>query len=166
MCADTVVSVSRTLGLMSQFFSSCATRVRVLCASSHLFSSLVNSIVRGHAYRTVGTLEEVSTVGIDLLPHNLSGTAVEFYDCAGQVDYLGMHQTFLTRRALYLLVWDVSKCEGKAGDELDEVSSTSAVLHRRYHWRRCMTGAKEAALCVGMKFRCVFTSVFKHSATS
>ncbi|CAM9502576.1 unnamed protein product [Ectocarpus fasciculatus] len=32
-----------------------------------------------------------------------------------------MHQTFLTRRALYLLVWDVSRCHGKTDDDLDEV---------------------------------------------
>ncbi|CAN0498040.1 unnamed protein product [Laminaria digitata] len=29
------------------------------------------------------------------------------HDCAGQIDYAGMHQIFLSRRALYLLVWDV-----------------------------------------------------------
>ncbi|CAN0193906.1 unnamed protein product, partial [Scytosiphon promiscuus] len=47
--------------------------------------------------------------GIELHRHQIKGTTVEFYDCAGQVDYCGMHQTFLTRRALYLLVWDVQK---------------------------------------------------------
>ncbi|CAN0491942.1 unnamed protein product, partial [Scytosiphon promiscuus] len=50
---------------------------------------------------------EVSTVGIELLRHRLRDIRVEFYDCAGQLDYAGMHQTFLSRRAVYLLVWDV-----------------------------------------------------------
>ncbi|CAB1104970.1 unnamed protein product [Ectocarpus sp. CCAP 1310/34] len=84
-------------------------------------TSLVNSIVEGRGLPTVGTPAEVSTVGIELLRHNLQGTAVEFYDCAGQVDYYGMHQNFLTRRALYLLVWDVLRCHGKTDDDLDEV---------------------------------------------
>ncbi|CAM9834872.1 unnamed protein product [Ectocarpus sp. 6 AP-2014] len=86
-------------------------------------TSLVNSIAEGRGLPTVGTPAEVSTVGIELLRHNLKGTTVEFYDCAGQVDYYGMHQTFLTRRALYLLVWDVSRCHGKTDDDLDEVVS-------------------------------------------
>ncbi|CBN78377.1 LRR-GTPase of the ROCO family, putative pseudogene (Partial), partial [Ectocarpus siliculosus] len=86
-------------------------------------TSLVNSIVEGRGFPTVGTPAEVSTVGIELLRHNLKGTTVEFYDCAGQVDYYGLHQTFLTRRALYLLVWDVSRCHGKTDDDLDEVVS-------------------------------------------
>lgn len=60
-------------------------------------------------------------MGIELLRHRLKGTTVEFYDCAGQVDYAGMHQTFLSRRALYLLVWDVRRCDGKDGDALDKV---------------------------------------------
>lgn len=75
----------------------------------------------GRASRTSGTPEEVSTVGIDLLRHRLKGTTVEFYDCAGQVDYAGMHQTFLSRRALYVVVWDVGRCHGKDGEALDEV---------------------------------------------
>lgn len=83
--------------------------------------SLVNSIVEGRGLPTVGPPAKVSTVGIELHRHNLKGTTVELYDCAGQVDYYGMHQTFLTRRALYLLVWDVSRCHGKTDDDLDEV---------------------------------------------
>lgn len=92
-----------------------------ICANVY---SLVNSIGEGHGSPTVGTPAAVSTVGIEIHRHQLKGTkgtAVEFYDCAGQIDYFGLHQTFLTRRALYLLVWDVSKCLGKQGEELDEV---------------------------------------------
>lgn len=85
--------------------------------------SLLNSIVNERGSRTVGTSEEVSTVGIELRRHRQrNGRTVEFYDCAGQVDYYRMHQTFLTRRALYLLVWDVSRCHGKEGNNLDKVS--------------------------------------------
>ena len=67
----------------------------------------MRSIIKGASSPTVGTLYEASTVGIELSPYLLEETQIEFYDCAGQVDYAGMHQTFLSRRALYLLVWDV-----------------------------------------------------------
>ena len=60
--------------------------------------SLMNSIVREEGFLTRGAPEEVSTVGIDLLRHRLRGIKVEFYDCAGQLDYAGMHDTFLSRR--------------------------------------------------------------------
>ncbi|CAM9637542.1 unnamed protein product, partial [Laminaria digitata] len=66
----------------------------------------MNSIVHSKGSPTKGTPEEVSTVGIELLRHRLRDIRVEFYDCAGQLDYAGMHQTFLSRRAVYLLVWD------------------------------------------------------------
>ena len=68
----------------------------------------MRSIINGASSPTEGTLYEASTVGIEISPYLLQGTQIEFYDCAGQVDYAGMHQTFLTRRALYLLVWDVN----------------------------------------------------------
>ncbi|CAN0200264.1 unnamed protein product, partial [Scytosiphon promiscuus] len=84
-------------------------------------TSLVTSMVHRTGTRTTGDSRDVSTKGIELHRHQLKGTTVEFYDCAGQVDYYGMHQTFLTRRALYLLVWDVQKCCGKGGEALDEV---------------------------------------------
>ena len=81
----------------------------------------MRSIIAGAGSPTEGTLEEASTVGIDLLRHLLKGTTIEFYDCAGQVDYAGMHQTFLTRRALYLLVWDVTRFHVLGRDNLSEV---------------------------------------------
>lgn len=81
----------------------------------------MNSIIHEKGFLTKGTPEEVSTVGIDLFRHRLRDIKVEFYDCAGQLDYAGMHDIFLSRRALYLVVWDVKKCHGKNGDDLDEV---------------------------------------------
>lgn len=86
-----------------------------------LACSLMNSIIHEEARPTKGTAEEVSTVGIELLRHRLGDVRVELYDCAGQIDYAGMRQIFLSRRALYLLVWDVKKCHGKHGDDLDQV---------------------------------------------
>ena len=83
--------------------------------------SLMNSIIHEEGRPTKGTAEEVSTVGIELLRHRLGDVRVELYDCAGQIDYAGMRQIFLSRRALYLLVWDVKKCYGKHGDDLDQV---------------------------------------------
>ena len=84
----------------------------------------MNSIVHSKGSPTVGTPAEVSTVGIELFRHRLRDIRVEFYDCAGQLDYAGMHQTFLSRRALYLLVWDAKKCQGRSGNALDAVSAS------------------------------------------
>lgn len=71
--------------------------------------SLMKSIVKGYGSPTAANIVEASTVGIELVHHQHKDTTVEFFDCAGQVDYAGMHQTFLTPRALYLLVVDISK---------------------------------------------------------
>lgn len=81
----------------------------------------MESIISKSPSRTAGTPHEASTEGIDVRPHQLENTSVEFYDCAGQVDYAGMHQVFLTRRALFLLVWDITRCSGLHGSYLDEV---------------------------------------------
>ena len=54
--------------------------------------------------------EERGTVGVSVQGHLFrSGTDVKFYDLAGQVEYYGLHQLFLTETALYVLVWDASK---------------------------------------------------------
>lgn len=81
----------------------------------------MESIISKSANRTEGTPQEASTEGIEVRPHQLKNTSVEFYDCAGQVDYGGMQQVFLTRRALFLLVWDISRCSGISDSNLDEV---------------------------------------------
>lgn len=90
--------------------------------------SLMQSIVAGHGSPTQGTPAQVSTVGIELLRHKLEGTTVEFFDCAGQVDYAGMHQTFLTRRALYLLVVDITKY--RRLDDVENLDKVGIVGHR------------------------------------
>ncbi|CAM9979903.1 unnamed protein product [Ectocarpus sp. 12 AP-2014] len=72
-------------------------------------TSLMQSIMAGHGSPTQGTPAQASTVGMELCPHQIQDKKIEFFDCAGQVDYAGMHQTFLTRRALYLLVVDITK---------------------------------------------------------
>ena len=51
----------------------------------------MESIIEGIKSPTEGSLEEASTVGIDLRHHLLQGRNIEFYDCAGQVDYADMH---------------------------------------------------------------------------
>lgn len=86
----------------------------------------METIISKRANPTDGTPEEASTEGIDVRPHQLENTSVEFYDCAGQVDYGGMHQVFLTRRALFLLVWDITRCSNLRASKLDEV---------RHWWR-------------------------------
>lgn len=88
------------------------------------YHSLINSIINGHPAPTEGKPEEATTVGIDVQSHDLENTTVEFYDCAGQLDYYGMHQIFLSKRALYLLVWDVSTYQDfstRKNSELDKV---------------------------------------------
>ncbi|CAN0137879.1 unnamed protein product, partial [Scytosiphon promiscuus] len=82
-------------------------------------TSLMNSIVAGSGCPTKGTPEEASTVGVELIHYQLGDTKIEFFDCAGQVNYAGMHQTFLTRRALYMLVVDITKYQDP--NTLDEV---------------------------------------------
>lgn len=71
--------------------------------------SLMQCIIARRGSPTKGTAAQASTVGMKLHPHQLQITDVEVFDCPGQVDYAGMHQTFLTRRALYLLVVDITK---------------------------------------------------------
>lgn len=83
----------------------------------------MESITSGRGSRTEGTKEDASTEGIDVRPIKLENTCVEFYDCAGQADYGGMHQVFLTRRALFLLVWDITRCSDLSMSEFDEVGS-------------------------------------------
>lgn len=90
------------------------------------------SIIMGRASRTEGTQEEASTEGIDVRPVHLENTCVEFYDCAGQVDYGGMHQVFLTRRALFLLVWDITRCSDLSISEFDKVGNSSE--SKMYPW--------------------------------
>ncbi|CAN0437349.1 unnamed protein product, partial [Ascophyllum nodosum] len=53
------------------------------------------------------------------------------YDLAGQVDYYGLHQLFLTERALYVLVWDASKFLGKQEALSDYLNDWVATLHLR-----------------------------------
>lgn len=83
--------------------------------------SLKKSIISRRANRTEGAPEEASTEGIDVYSHQLENVSVEFYDCAGQLDYGGMLQVFLTRRSLFLLVWDITRCSGLSDSNLDEV---------------------------------------------
>ncbi|CAN0156577.1 unnamed protein product [Ascophyllum nodosum] len=88
-------------------------------------TSLVQTIDAETGSRTEENTDISSTVGIELRRRELNGTTVEFYDCAGQVDYYGMHQTFLTRRALFLLVWDVTKFDGLTGNDLTKAVNKS-----------------------------------------
>ncbi|CAN0097131.1 unnamed protein product, partial [Ascophyllum nodosum] len=107
-------------------------KVVLVGAESAGKTSLMRSIIKGASSPTEGTLYEASTVGIELSTYLLQGTEIEFYDCAGQVDYAGMHQTFLTRRALYLLVWDVQEFRGL--DERNLMELVQAVDRNIMRW--------------------------------
>ena len=70
--------------------------------------SLMKSMMASKGKLTRG--EERETVGVSVQGYQFtSGTDVRFYDLAGQVDYYGLHQLFLTETALYVLVWDAWK---------------------------------------------------------
>eukprot|EP00903_Cladosiphon_okamuranus_P019169 g17631.t1 len=75
----------------------------------------------GHGDRTPEVGEDTrSTVGVDLHGHILrNGTECKIYDVAGQITYYGLHQFFLTERAVYVVVWDATRFEGLSGKDLD-----------------------------------------------
>eukprot|EP00752_Nemacystus_decipiens_P006981 g6262.t1 len=75
-------------------------------------TSLRQSIAAGRAVPTAGPAD--STVHMTIQDTTLGGVSVRILDCAGQVAYYGLLQLFLTNRAVYLLVWDVSQ-EGRNG---------------------------------------------------
>eukprot|EP00752_Nemacystus_decipiens_P012508 g11078.t2 len=94
-------------------------------------TSLVSSIASGHGSPGAETAA-ASTVGIQMLPRRLRDTTVELFDCAGHVDYAGMYQTFLPRRALYLVVVDIADYHGR--ENLDEVIEAGIMP-----WLRCLS---------------------------
>lgn len=79
--------------------------------------SLIKSILAGEGRLTTGA--ELESVGVSVKNFDLRRTVEEMdagnkveaklYDLAGQVDYYGLHQLFLTERALYVLTWDASQ---------------------------------------------------------
>eukprot|EP00752_Nemacystus_decipiens_P001882 g1813.t1 len=85
-------------------------------------TSLARSIKMGRGDRTPEVDEHTrTTVGVDLHNHKLgNGTECKIYDVAGQVTYYGLHQFFLTERAVYVVVWDATKFEGLSGEDLDQ----------------------------------------------
>ena len=78
---------------------------------SPLLESLIKSIKAGKGQLTQG--EELESVGVSVQCHRFEtgvkcNAEVKLYDLAGQVEYYGLHQLFLTERALYVLVWNAS----------------------------------------------------------
>ena len=78
---------------------------------SPLLESLIKSITAGKGQLTQG--EELESVGVSVQEHRFkigveAEAEVKLYDLAGQVEYYGLHQLFLTERALYVLVWNTS----------------------------------------------------------
>eukprot|EP00752_Nemacystus_decipiens_P017775 g15937.t1 len=101
-------------------------------------TSLARSIKMGRGDRTPEVDEDKrTTVGVDLHSHTLrNGTECKIYDVAGQITYYGLHQFFLTERAVYVIVWDSTKFEGLSGKELDEAIEDNimewvSLLHMR-----------------------------------
>eukprot|EP00903_Cladosiphon_okamuranus_P017025 g15690.t1 len=101
-------------------------------------TSLARSIRMGRGDRTPEVDENSrTTVGVDLHSHILrNGTECKIYDVAGQVTYYGLHQFFLTERAVYVIVSDATKFEGLSGKELDEAIERNilewvSLLHMR-----------------------------------
>lgn len=72
--------------------------------------SLIASIIEGEEYRMTNREEEVRAGGIELHRRQLGNISVDLYDCPAQVDFQGMHEVFLSPKALFLLVWDITNC--------------------------------------------------------
>ena len=72
--------------------------------------SLIKTILAGKGELTEGSERE--TVGVEISDYNLGEQTTKFYDLAGQVDYYGLHQLFVTERAVYVMTWDASKFLG------------------------------------------------------
>lgn len=78
---------------------------------------------------------------------NLERQSTKLYDLAGQVDYYGLHQLFMTEGAVYVMTWDASKFLRQM-----EVTATSVRLLRN-------------STCRGLSGLCrLGASVFAHSA--
>ena len=73
--------------------------------------SLIKTILAGKGQLTQGSERE--TVGVEISDYNLGGQTTKFYDLAGRVDYYGLHQLFVTERAVYVMTWDASKFLGQ-----------------------------------------------------
>lgn len=72
--------------------------------------SLIKTILAGSGTLSQGN--ELETVGVkvsDYNLNNLAGPTTKLYDLAGQIDYYGLHQLFMTDEAVYVLTWDASK---------------------------------------------------------
>lgn len=70
--------------------------------------SLIQSMKAGQGQLTEG--DALETVGVSVSDYVLDEKmTARFYDLAGQADYYGLHQLFLTSRAVYGLTWDASK---------------------------------------------------------
>lgn len=77
--------------------------------------SLIESFLAREGRLTKGL--ELNSVGVSVKDCGLRNMETDesenvdakLYDLAGQVDYYGLHQLFLTERALYVLTWDASR---------------------------------------------------------
>ncbi|CAM9968091.1 unnamed protein product [Ascophyllum nodosum] len=97
-------------------------------------TSLIKSIKAGKG--RLAQEEELESVGVSVHDHRFEtglagGTDVKLYDLAGQVELYGLHQFFLTERALYVLVWDGSQFLGQEEKLADNLNDWLATLHLR-----------------------------------
>eukprot|EP00903_Cladosiphon_okamuranus_P006480 g6339.t1 len=101
-------------------------------------TSLARSLRKGHGDRTPEPDENRrTTVGVDLLNHKFrNGAECKIYDVAGKVSYYGLHQYFLTERAVYVIVWDATRFKFLSGEDLDQAIQENTlewvyILHMR-----------------------------------
>lgn len=70
--------------------------------------SMIKSIKAERGQLTEG--DELESVGVSVSDFVFDGRIdTRLYDLAGQVDYYGLHQLFLTSPAVYVLTWDAAK---------------------------------------------------------
>lgn len=82
----------------------------LLCVVAAFACSLIKTILNGRGELAQG--DDLETVGVqvsDYISKEISGQRVKFYDLAGQHDYYGLHQFFMTERAVYVMTWDASE---------------------------------------------------------
>ncbi|CAN0429790.1 unnamed protein product, partial [Ascophyllum nodosum] len=122
-------------------------------------TSLMKSIMAGEARLAHG--EELQSVGVSVQSHIFetgreARTDVKLYDLAGQVDYYGLHQLFLTERALYVLVWDAYKFLDQHEALSNELKDWLATLHLR-------APQSTVLLCGTDKDKCVRVNLLEKS---
>eukprot|EP00752_Nemacystus_decipiens_P014395 g12804.t1 len=92
-------------------------------------TSLIKTILTGSG--KLAQVNELETVGVEVSDFNSAGRSTKLYDLAGQVDYYGLHQLFMTERAVYVMTWDAAKYLHRKEELVEELMGWISALHLR-----------------------------------